>query len=225
MRVFDAAFFFGWVISFVLCVPIQKFAQGFVAALLGDNTPRKEGRLTLNPFAHHTALGLLFAVLISLGTSLVAWGKPMPVNSYLIRGRRVGMFLVGITAPLTNLLVAFLIWLASRNYIVNVKSDDFLGRFLLQLIGVNLFLVAFNFIPLPPLGGWDIFRPLLPNQWVQKIDPFLEEYGLLTLIIVVFFVPFLTGGRFNPLFQLVINPIVTALFQLITGTGGSSVAF
>lgn len=214
----DSAFFFAWVIAFIFGTAWQKFCQAFVATMLGDPTPRKEGRLTLNPFVHHSALGLIFAFLIGLGTRLVAWGKPLNINTYALRGRKLGYFLVSITVPLSSFLLAVVIWLASSSYISSANATAFLPRFLFWLVVVNLFLTAFNLIPIPPLGGWDILRSLLPDDWNQRIQPF-EEYGLLTLLIIIFLLPFLTLGRFNPLFDFVLNPIVSALLQLISGVG------
>jgi Zn-dependent protease len=218
---FDTAYFFAWVVAFIIGIAWQKFCQAFVATALGDSTPRKEGRYTLNPFAHHTPLGLLFAFLTSLNTPLVAWGKPLPINTYAIRGRKLGYFLVSITVPLSTFFLAFIIWLASSPIITgsgilssNRGNTDFLPNFLLDLIYVNLLLTAFNLIPIPPLGGWDILRSILPDDWNQRIQGF-EEYGLLTLIVIVFFVPFFT--RVNPLYAFVFNPIVVALFQMISG--------
>jgi Zn-dependent protease len=213
---FDTAYFFAWVLTFIFGTALQKYCQTFVAQRLGDSTPRNKGRLTLNPTAHHEPLGLLFAFLLSLGSlgyPAIAWGKPIQIDLYRIRGGRLGRSIVALVGPLTYLLLAFLIWMASKFYIENVVSPgDFLARLLFGIVVVNLILCAFNLIPIPPLDGYDIIRGLLPRDWEPRLL-WLEQYGILVLVVLVLILPFFL--RINILFQFFVIPVASALGGLL----------
>jgi Zn-dependent protease len=116
---FDTAYFLAWVVAFFTGIVIHNYSQAFLAYRLGDNSGRKAGFMRLNLQNHHDPFGLLLAVLLSvqLGFSGVAWGKPVPINRFAVKGGRLGNFLVVIVGPLANLLVAFLLALAFGGFI------------------------------------------------------------------------------------------------------------
>lgn len=209
---FDTAYFLAWVVAFTFGIALHEFSQAFVAYRLGDMTPRVQGRVTLNPTVHHEPFGLLMAFLLSVTTlSGVAWGKPVPLNSYAVKGGRAGNLIVLLAGPLSNLLLAFLINLAAAPYIASHSGNDFLARFLFDLVVVNILLFAFNlFIPLAPLDGLGIWRNLLPQQWNKIFLP-LETYGPYILLVLIFIVPFFLQIQ---LFSYIINPVRDAVLRL-----------
>jgi Zn-dependent protease len=208
--------FLGWVVAFIFGIAFREFSKAVVADRLGDRGPRKEGRLTLNPTAHHHPLGLILAFISSVYTPMLCWGKPIEINTFALRGGRLSMSLVAAVGLLSNVLVAWVIWLAAGGYIKS--SSDLPANFLKQLIFVNLLLFAFDLLPLPPLDGYYLIKGFLPNRWDEKLV-WLETNAVLVLVIVILFVPFLLGivsrGTGDPLFQYVFSPIVRAFAQLL----------
>jgi Zn-dependent protease len=208
---FSTAVFLGWIVAFIFCIAIKDFAKGWVADRLGDKQPRMQGRLTLNPTHHHHALGLVLAFIASVGYPVITWSKPMEINTYALKGGRGGLTLISAVGILTNLILGWLIWLAASPYIKSAPRGDLLANFLLEVVVINLLLFAFNLIPIPPLDGYYFIEGLLPAQWDEKLLGY-EQYGVMILLVVVLFVPFLFGafsGRgLNPLFDYVIYPIV-----------------
>ncbi|MEI6043802.1 MAG: site-2 protease family protein [Chloroflexota bacterium] len=209
---FDTAYFFAWVLTFIFGTAFQKYCQTFVAQRLGDSTSRSKGRLTLKPAAHHEPLGLLFAFLLSLGYPAIAWGKPLTIDTYRIRGGRLGRSIVALVGPLSYLLLALLIWLASKFYIESPAPKDLLARLLVGIIVVNLILCAFNLIPIPPLDGYDLIRGILPKDWEPRLL-WLEQYGILVLVVLVLILPFFL--QINILFEFFVIPVTTALGGLL----------
>jgi Zn-dependent protease len=214
---FSTAVFLAWVVAFIFGIAIREYLKALVADRLGDKRPRSQGRLTLNPTAHHHGLGLVLAFMASVGYPVITWGKPVEVNTNALRGGRGSITLLSAVGILANLLLGWLIWLAASPYIRNAKSTDLLANFLSNLVLVNFLLFAFDLLPIPPLDGYYFIKGLLPAQWDVKLQSY-ETYGTLILVIVVLFIPFLFGifssRGGNPIFDFIINPIVRAVCGL-----------
>jgi Zn-dependent protease len=157
----NPAFFWGMVLVIVFSVCLHELAHGLAAVWLGDDTPIREGRMTLSPFVH---MGLFS--LMCLLISGIAWGT-MPVNEHRLRGR-YGVAIVAIAGPLTNALLAGLA-LVSLGLWMRFDGRDAAelpqmaqnGQYLLRLIGyANILLLIFNLIPIPPLDGSNVMRSI-----------------------------------------------------------------
>ena len=209
---FDTAYFLAWVLVFVFGTSLQKFCQAFVANRLGDPSSANKGRLTLNPLVHHEPLGLVFGFLLSVNYPAVAWGKPLELNNFRLRGGRLGRVLVAAIGPLTFLVVAFLLWIASKGYILGVSRSDFVAKLLVDIIQVALILCAFNLIPIYPFDGYEIIKSILPADWEPRLQ-WVEQYGILILVVLVLILPFFL--QVNILFRFYVSPIVNALANLL----------
>lgn len=212
---FDTAYFLAWLVMFPIGITLHYATQAFVANRLGDSTPRRDNRITLNPANHFDAFGLLLAFLLAVSPGFpgVAWGKPVKFNSYALRGGRVASLIVYLSGSIVNLLTAVVIGVLAGPYITtHFVTDSFITHFLLYLIVVNIFLFAYNlFIPLAPLDGLGVWRSILPVEWLPKLQ-FLETYGPYILIVLIFLVP----GFFRiDLLGFVINPLVNAVLNLL----------
>jgi len=181
-------------IAFVLSVAVHEFGHAWMASRLGDRLPASQGRLTLSPLAHIDPIGTLLMPLVGAlmpgRVPLLAWGKPVQTNplSYTRLGPRLGHLLVSLMGPMMNLLLAIVISVVlivvSRFGALPPALADGAIRYFLVL---NLMLMCFNLIPLPPLDGGAVLAAVLPAN-LQFIPRFLQRYGL-----ILFFVLMVSG--------------------------------
>lgn len=168
-----------------LTLPIHEFAHGFAATKLGDPTPRYQGRLTINPFAHIDYFGALCILLFGFG-----WAKPVGVNPYNFRKPKRDMAITAFAGPLSNLIVAlislFLFNLSGLVYSkVAVGIIFYIAYFFLFIARINVSLAVFNLIPVPPLDGSRILSAVLPNKYYYTLMRY-ERYFYYGLIILLF---------------------------------------
>lgn len=161
--------------------PIHELAHALTARQLGDDTSERLGRITLNPLAHLDPFGTLLFALTGFG-----WAKPVPVNTYRLRGNpRTSFAIVALAGPVSNLLLAGLFALLFRLTLSFASRDALLTDVLLFAFSVavqlNIFLAFFNLIPIPPLDGSRLLTALLPDQGRMWMDQ-LERYGFIILI-------------------------------------------
>jgi Zn-dependent protease len=161
------------IVCLILSIGIHEFAHAFTAYKLGDVTPKNQGRVTLNPFAHIDPLGLLLVVIAGFG-----WGKPVEFDIYNLRNPKRDVLLIALAGPLSNILLAFVLHVFSVFYGINPIIN--------QLLIMNLVLAVFNLIPIAPLDGFNIVTGLLPYDIAYKWRD-LEQYGIFILIALVLF--------------------------------------
>ena len=168
-----------------LTLPIHEFAHGFAAVKLGDDTPRWQGRLTLNPFAHIDYFGALCILLFGFG-----WAKPVQVNQRNFRNPKRDMAITAFAGPLSNIIVAFvslLIYNICELLFINGAGLNFIwfvAVFFYYIASINIGLAIFNLIPIPPLDGSRLLSALLPYKYYYALMRY-ERYiyfGLLALI-------------------------------------------
>jgi Zn-dependent protease len=165
----------------LIALPVHEFAHAAMAVQLGDDTPKRQGRYTLNPLVHIDPIGGLLIFLVGFG-----WAKPVQWNPRNIDiDPRLGSILVSLAGPLSNLVLAFIaLWLASTGWIPGTFGSSFLGFFAY----INVLLFVFNMLPIPPLDGSHVLFALLPRETLQ-LQLQLRQYGFLILMAVIFFIP------------------------------------
>ncbi len=206
------------VFRFALIIPAIVFhevAHGYAALALGDTTAKDAGRLSLNPIKHVDPWGtiLLPLLMISLFGAGFGYAKPVPVNPYRFRGdKRMGMFLTGIAGPVANLSMAAVAGIVVR-FSGGLDNIIGMGAYLFAL--VNLVLMFFNLIPLPPLDGSRVLPLLLPDSAMEAYHKW-ERYGFFILIGVLWLVPSIFNvDPIGAYFEVTVYPIL----KLVTGIG------
>ena len=192
------------IIVLVFSAVAHEYMHGWAAYKLGDNTAKDAGRLTINPLAHLEWFGSFFLPLMMVISGLpfiFGWAKPVPYNPYNLRDRRYGDAKVALAGPLTNLVLAILFGLCLRFLpFFNITFSSLLSI----IVYINLILMVFNLIPIPPLDGSKILATFLP---AEMRDRYLgnERMGFIFIILFVM----LAGNM--------VIPVVDSLFRLIVG--------
>jgi len=205
-----------YVIVLIMSVVVHEFAHGYTAYLLGDNTARLSGRLTLNPIKHLDLFGsIILPLLLVLSNAgfVIGWAKPVPYNPNNVRNGRKGTLLVAAAGIISNLIIAIFFGLLIRFApsilgIPAYTSDPLLVNpfytITTIIVIMNLVLALFNIIPIPPLDGSKILFSFIPTKY-RYIENFLEKWGMFFLL---FFIIFLWSS---------VSPIIFTVFSLITG--------
>lgn len=169
------------VILFALTV--HEVSHGYAAHLMGDDTAKNLGRLTMNPLKHLDPVGALCMMLFRFG-----WAKPVPINPRNFSKYRLGICLTSIAGPLSNLIVAFIstmLYCAIQVMGITNLTLQVLSDLLQMSMFMNLSLCLFNLIPIPPLDGSKIFITLLPGRIAAFVLRY-ERFGMILLIVLIY---------------------------------------
>ena len=199
MFISDIAYYACIILAFVPAIVLHEVSHGYGAYRLGDPTAKRAGRLTLNPLAHIDPFGtvLLPLMLMVAHAPVFGYAKPVPYNPSYFQDKRKGDVIVGLAGPAANLAQALLgsaiAWLlygvAGSLSESNVVFSYFYGLFLPYYVLINLFLMFFNLLPIPPLDGSCIYVYLVPKN---RMDIYykIERYAMPVLLILLFVLPY-----------------------------------
>lgn len=191
--------------AFLIAITVHEASHAFMADKLGDPTARIARRLTLNPLAHLDLYGtfLIPLFLIVVGSPFVfGWAKPVPVDPYNLKNPKKDSALISLAGPLSNMILATFAAILLRF----LPSSEFL----IMLVQYNVVLAVFNLIPIHPLDGGKILVGILPNNKSSELDLFLNRYGNILLILIIF--PIFGGSSIA--FKI-ISPIINVLLTLL----------
>lgn len=172
------------IVPLFISISFHEWAHGYVAYKFGDPTPKLQGRLTLNPFAHLDPIGTLMLFTIGIG-----WAKPVILNPSHYPDKTKQM-LVALAGPASNFLLALifgfiLVFLQLTNSEINSEIFKTLVTSLNIIIRINLILAIFNMIPIPPLDGSKVLAWMLPER-LEYYFLTLESYGFLLILLILF---------------------------------------
>ncbi len=206
--------------AILIALTFHELSHGFVAYRLGDTTAKSQGRLSLNPLHHLDPIGTLCLLFVGFG-----WAKPVPVNPYALHKKpQSGMAWVAAAGPASNLCMAliggiFLLiylkivgygWLSGNGF----GLGFYFGLFFIYFIQINIVLMVFNLIPIPPLDGSRIVSAFLPVE-VRARYNMIERYGTLIMLLLCV-VP--VGG--TTIISWILNAPVSFLSNLIYSLAG-----
>ena len=221
-------------------ITLHEFGHAISADRLGDDTPRRQGRLNLWPDRHLEPLGTIMIIVTCLIGRGIGWGRPVQFNAYGLKNPRRGLLIVAACGPLMNLLLAIATalilrgivathhtnWLTvpgfdladydgtfSQNltYAAYIGNLSLPGMFLWGFLSLNLVLMFFNLIPIHPLDGSKILSSLLPIDQAVRYDRFVGTYGPMLLVAVAFLAPQVIGTLISPAVNTISNLFIGSL--------------
>ena len=200
------------VVAALFAIILHEIAHGLVSTWLGDPTPKRQGRLSLNPLKHLDPIGTLCLIFFHVG-----WAKPVVVNPDYYKNKKRGMALVALAGPLMNFLLAIFSIIIMAIFVkVNAYSNVLIiiYNFLLYFSVINLGLGLFNLIPIPPLDGSRILGAFLKDDTYEQYMKY-ERYGFIIIAILLAlsslrgngtsFISELVDIIFNFIFRLVLK--------------------
>lgn len=192
----------------LLAITCHEVSHGYMAWRYGDPTARMLGRLTLNPLKHIDIFGTLMLVVVGIG-----WAKPVPVVIENLRNPKKDMIWVSAAGPITNIILAVIS--AGLLHLLLMVPSGSSANFMLQPLSymaafsiyINLLLAFFNMIPIPPLDGGRVLMGVLPYRQAMALGR-LEPYGMIIIILLVFF---------TPVFSYLLLPLLMLGVKLLAG--------
>ncbi len=179
------------VIPVLVCITIHEVSHGLCALALGDDTAKREGRLSLNPFKHFDLVGFIMLVVVHFG-----WAKPVPVDMRRFKNPKLGMALTALAGPASNMILAA-VALFLYGLLFSTLYSSTVGFYALYSLSItariSVSLGIFNLIPVPPLDGSKVLFSVMPQRWYYVLMRY-EKYGSIVMIVLV-----LTGILSDPL--------------------------
>jgi len=182
-------------VGIAIAISIHEFGHAYSAHLLGDDTAKYNGRMTLNPAKHVDPLGLITLLLFRIG-----WAKPVPVNPNNFKNYRVGNIIVSLSGALGNLIGAIVCGLIAKYFNMYAIYTIFSTA-----MWINIGFGAFNLLPIPPLDGWGVISSLLPYKYNEFIYKY-ENMGYFILLIAIF-----TGA-----YSIITKPITMLFYTIVS---------
>ena len=165
--------------ALLISLSAHELFHGVGALIMGDKTPRYDGRLSLNPLHHIDPVGTVCLLFFGFG-----WAKPVMVNPRNFKNPKWGMAITAFFGPLCNFILGFLATLGF--YLIALYHPDliYMRAFFEMLVSFNIGLMIFNLLPIPPLDGSKVLGAILPNRWYYHLMRF-ERYGFIVLILLI----------------------------------------
>ena len=181
------------VIPALICITLHEFSHGYAAYLMGDDTAKRMGRLTVNPLRHIDVMGLVMLALLHFG-----WAKPVPVDMRNFRKPKLGMALTALAGPLMNMVIACVAMIV-YGLVFPILHGSAVGLYALKMLyitaSLSVSLAIFNLLPVPPLDGSKVFFAVISDRgydWLMRY----ERYGMLLLAVIL-----MTGVISSPLYR------------------------
>lgn len=203
----------GFFIAIILGFTVHEFSHALMAYKLGDDTAKRLGRLSLSPLVHIDRMGFLALLLAGFG-----WAKPVPYNPSNLQKPKRDSLLISLAGPFSNFVIAFVSMIPLVFFIVQNNTNNLLFVVLQWIVAINLGLMAFNLLPIPPLDGAELLHILTPDKY-DHIRQKLVYYGPILLIFFIFSDIFIGVGILDAIIEFFFW-LLSSLSLLILGILG-----
>lgn len=182
------------IVAIAVAISVHEFGHAYSAHLLGDDTAKMYGRMTLDPAKHIDPIGILMMLIFRIG-----WAKPVPVNSSNFKNYKVGNVIVSLAGAIGNILAAIVCVIIMKH--VNMEAIRDIASVTMMY---NISFAAFNLLPIPPLDGWGVISPFIPykyNEFIYKFESM--SYPILLVLI------------FTNVYSIIISPIFNFIWGIV----------
>lgn len=181
-------------VAISVAISVHEFGHAYSAHLLGDDTAKMYGRMTLNPAKHLDIMGLIAMLVVHIG-----WAKPVPVNPNNFKNYKVGNVIVSLSGVIANIITAIICVIINKY--VNMFAINLIAQY---VIVYNVGFAAFNLLPIPPLDGWGIISRFIPYKY-NEIAYKYESMSSIIFLVLIF-----TGA-----YSLFVSPITNLIWKIL----------
>ncbi len=182
------------VVAIAIAISVHEFGHAYSAHLLGDDTAKMYGRMTLNPSAHVDPIGILMMLIFKIG-----WARPVPVNPNNFKNYKFGNVIVSLSGAIANIITAIICVLINKS--VNMFAINLIAGY---TIVYNVGFAAFNLLPIPPLDGWGIISSFIPYKYNEMVYKYENMSNIIFLLLI------LTGA-----YEIFVSPIRNIIMNIV----------
>ena len=182
------------IVAIAVAISVHEFGHAYSAHLLGDDTAKMYGRMTLNPAKHLDAMGLIAMLIVHIG-----WAKPVPVNPNNFKNYKVGNIIVSLAGVTANIITAIICILINKY--VNMDAINLIAYYVMIY---NVGFAAFNLLPIPPLDGWGIISSFIPYKYNEIVYKYESMSSIIFLVLII------TGA-----YSIFVSPIINVIWNIL----------
>ena len=182
------------IVGIAVAISVHEFGHAYSAHLLGDDTAKMYGRMTLNPAKHLDIMGLIAMLIVHIG-----WAKPVPVNPNNFKNYKVGNVIVSLAGVTANIIISIICVIKKKH--VNMYA---ITEITSAIIIYNVSFAAFNLLPIPPLDGWGVISSFIPYKYNEIAYKYESMSSIIFLVLII------TGA-----YSIFISPIINVIWDIL----------
>ena len=182
------------IVGIAVAISVHEFGHAYSAHLLGDDTAKMHGRMTLNPAKHLDIMGLIAMLIVHIG-----WAKPVPVNPNNFKNYKVGNVIVSLAGVTANIIISIICVIIKKH--VNMYA---ITEITSAIIIYNVSFAAFNLLPIPPLDGWGVISSFIPYKYNEIAYKYESMSSIIFLVLII------TGA-----YSIFISPIINVIWDIL----------
>ena len=182
------------IVGIAVAISVHEFGHAYSAHLLGDDTAKMYGRMTLNPAKHLDIMGLIAMLIVHIG-----WAKPVPVNPNNFKNYKVGNVIVSLAGVTANIIISIICVIIKKH--VNMYA---ITEITSAIIIYNVSFAAFNLLPIPPLDGWGVIYSFIPYKYNEIAYKYESMSSIIFLVLII------TGA-----YSIFISPIINVIWDIL----------